>query len=152
MSNFQALLQDLVNDIETPPRPTIRDLKAAQRAAARRDAAEGGDTHAKQLDAVLTKSLHATVYPPLEPSRGLRSLRRASGTVDLLVKSLEAAEPAPSIAITAADLLAKSEAAWLAGAITGTEHSIVDASLRHGSPIESALLERIAAADAGASA
>ena len=97
----------------------------------------------KQND--LIKSLQAEVGKLASAGRGRKTLvtiAEKPGVADVLAKS-GAAEDGQ---ITHGELLAKSNAAYAAKKISGTELNTIDACLRNGWPIDAGILQKVALA------
>lgn len=98
----------------------------------------------KQND--LIKSLQADVKTLSAQGRGrkaLLSVAEKPGVSDTLAKSGAAEDDGT---ITPAELLAKSNAAYSAGKLSGVELNTVDVCLRSGWPIDAGILRKVAAA------
>jgi hypothetical protein len=93
----------------------------------------------------LIKSLQDNIASLSTQGRGRKTLLNVMekpGVTDDLAKSAAA----DSGAIKPSDLLAKSEAAWKSGKLSGVEHATVDVCLRNRTPIDSSILQKIAGA------
>lgn len=93
----------------------------------------------------LIKSLQAEVRTLAGQGRGRKTLvtiAEKPGVADVLAKS----EAADDGKITAGELLAKSNAAYSAKKISGTELNTIDACLRNNWPIDPGILQKVALA------